>query len=281
MKFNIVINQKAIIDNGWKLKANHIAVLEVIKEFILCGSSETLINDDKMWHWVSYELILEQIPMFEISKDRCRQLIKELSNYELIEIYPENQILGKTYFKIGKNYNKFIFEESDKHDKKEAAPIEKIQEVQQKPLEKIQDPSEKNSRPPLEKIQDNNSHKDNSSSNSSIGEIGKNELDYIDDEYIQKIANECWEDKIWIENVIYSNKWDSSKLVLWMKAYNANLSSSDFVKSTFTKRNYKRMFNGWIQTQKSKGFDYGNKNNEVLQKGTINNPISAAPLTRV
>lgn len=140
MLYNIIINQKSIIDNKLNVTANHIAVMEVVVNFILSNKAQVLVDNSGSWSWVSYELIVEQIPMFGIKKDRCRQLVKDLCNEGLLESNPNNQNLGRVYLRVGSMYYTYknfenpllknsqgtLDKSSDTLAKKLATPCEKI-----------------------------------------------------------------------------------------------------------------------------------------------------------
>ena len=104
MKYNILINQKAIIDNGWtNIKANHIAVLEVIRSFSCSNTCQKLQDENGLWFWVNPSLIIAQIPMFDIKERRCQSLMKDLNDVNLIELNPNNRSLRRTYLRMGKS----------------------------------------------------------------------------------------------------------------------------------------------------------------------------------
>jgi hypothetical protein len=133
MLYNIHINQLAF-SQFEKLDYRHCIIFDAIhKIFTTFIKIEKLYENDQEWYWLSYDLLLDQIPLLKIGKDQLRNLLKDLALYKLISINPNNQKYAKTYFCFGENAE-IIF----------------------RPLEKIQDPSGKNSRPPLEKIQDYN-----------------------------------------------------------------------------------------------------------------------------
>ena len=158
MLYNIVINQKAIIDNELNVTANHIAVLEVVVTFILSNNAQTLRDKLGDWYWVSYELIIDQIPMFEIKRDRCRQIVKELCNEALLEANPNNQSLGRVYLRAGKKYSTY---------KNFTNPLLKNS---QPPCEKISNPLAKKLATPCEKISNDNNINNNTIKDNIIKE---------------------------------------------------------------------------------------------------------------
>lgn len=129
MKYTITINQKAVIENGWSiLKANHIAVLDVITSMSVSRGCVKMNDGTGEWFWVAPKLIISQLPMFEIKERRCTQLIDDLVICGLIEKNQGNQKYSRTYLRIGVNYEKLMYSKSDDLSKN-ATPMQNIAEV--------------------------------------------------------------------------------------------------------------------------------------------------------
>lgn len=164
MLYNININQKSIVENGFSVKANHIAVLEAISSYILSNKAYKLSDPSGDWYWVSYELIISQTPMFDISKHRCRQLISELCDNEILERHPENEKLARVYLRLGRKFDLY----------KSFDPANNLTEGVQKRTGSCQ----KNSRvpanklaPPCQKIsRDNNTNNNSTKDKDNIGD---------------------------------------------------------------------------------------------------------------
>ena len=155
MKYNILINQKAIIDNGWHdIKANHIAVLEVIRSFISSLSCQRMEDENGLWFWINTKLIIDQIPMFEIKERRCKDLIKDLVKVGLIEINPNNQKLGRSFLRLGKSIKSYDF----------ASNGGSVQNIAT-PMQNIADPLCNKLQTPMQNIADNNTINNNNINN--------------------------------------------------------------------------------------------------------------------
>lgn len=139
MIYNILINQRAIIENKWDLKANHIAVLESVLSFIEKRAGMSMTDENGVWFWVSDSLIVNQIPMFDIKARRCNDLIKDLCAYNLLQVNPNNRSLGKRFIRTGANISKY-----------------RGSQFIAKGMQKIADSNAKNCTPPMQKIADNN-----------------------------------------------------------------------------------------------------------------------------
>ena len=133
MLYNLHINQLAFSQYE-KLDYRHCIIFDAMhKIFTTFTKIQKIYEENETWYWLNYDLLLSQIPLLKIGKDQIRNLIKDLASYNLISINPNNQKHARTYFCLGNNAETIF-----------------------RPLEKIPDPSEINSRPPLEKIPEYN-----------------------------------------------------------------------------------------------------------------------------
>ena len=200
MKYGIYINQKAIIDNGWKIKANHCAILDVISNFIAVNQNR-YTDESGDWYWISNKLILEAIPMFEISDRRVRQLIKDLADINLLEINQNNDILGRCYLRLGKSYPKYTdFEIKNNVDF--CTPPEK----------NFIAPPEKNFRGPLKKISTYNIINNNKIKYINIYEFF---LSHLEDSFYENLYKKYMDIRGTIEQFIISNKNNHFELATW------------------------------------------------------------------
>ena len=168
--YNITINQKAVIDNGWDLKLYHIAILETIADFINCNAFISISDEQGIWHWCKISKILDALPMIDIKERRCKDLINKLCELGLLEVNPNNQTLGRHYIRLGKEYLKYKFYSV------ETPPMQKIAYPMQKktePCNLLHTPHAENCIPTMQKIAyDNNNNniiniKDNNTKDSS------------------------------------------------------------------------------------------------------------------
>lgn len=88
----------------------------------------------------------------------------------------------------------------------------------------------------------------------------------IGSEKTKEIAKKVWSDEIWREQVCMGNNLSSEHLRLWMAKFNASV-MNDSIKN-FSDKSYKKMFQGWVDLQKSKGVKVGSIENKTsdLQK---------------
>lgn len=160
MKYTININQKAVRDNNWNLKANHMAILQVVCEWVVNPKCLKIQDDKGTWFWVSHRFIIDELPMFDVKERRCLDLIKNLESCQLLELNPNNKQLGRTFMRVGLNYEKLNSDYAEKCD----------------PTQKIAKPIAINCVPPTQKIADYNStNYNNTNYNSSLPEEKKDE----------------------------------------------------------------------------------------------------------
>ena len=58
MKYNININQKAVIDNGWDLDINHLALLDCIYGIVNSNKTVSISDSNGVWYLVKVTYIL-------------------------------------------------------------------------------------------------------------------------------------------------------------------------------------------------------------------------------
>lgn len=79
-------------------------------------------------------------------------------------------------------------------------------------------------------------------------------------------ARKAWDDQRWRESTCIGNSIKEPDLKKWMSMYNASIMNDVIL--NFNVNTYKKMFGGWLQNQKSKGYSVssGVKELDVLKK---------------
>lgn len=111
MKYTLSINQlgAAIAGLSGKLDIIDLAIFDAFKDFAGKSKCEKKIEGNRVWFWISYSLILKDIPFVPVyTKDAVYRRMKKLADAEVIEFHPDNQRIGKTFFAWGKNYDSLI-----------------------------------------------------------------------------------------------------------------------------------------------------------------------------
>lgn len=97
-----------------KLSLKHLVILKWFVDFLGTNRMETKMIDNNVWYWCSYQKILSDLPILEITnKQVISRLIKELVEANIIESYIDRKIGNKTYLRLGKEYPNLIASDED------------------------------------------------------------------------------------------------------------------------------------------------------------------------
>lgn len=109
-KYNIVINQKAIVDNGLSIDIVDAAVFDFIKDFSHSDKCVKMQIDGKTYFWITNQTIIDNLPLLQISTPRgISKRIDNLVDAELLVRCPNNQEMNKTLYAFGRRYDEYIF----------------------------------------------------------------------------------------------------------------------------------------------------------------------------
>lgn len=115
MQYTININQRSVIENGWNLSFDDMAVFSFIKNFILEGALSKHVIQGKDYFWISFSKIREELPMLSGNSDSSiRRHISNLVHVGLIEkcddeISIKNRI---SLYRLGKSFSKYWHSEN-------------------------------------------------------------------------------------------------------------------------------------------------------------------------
>lgn len=108
MKYNLNINQFAIIEQGLDIDLYDAAILNFVSDW-LGNSSATIVNyQGQPFTWISHSLIIKQIPMLRtrtkngmkpMGKDTVYRRMKRLCEIGLLQIHPESKVLGMSLYR--------------------------------------------------------------------------------------------------------------------------------------------------------------------------------------
>lgn len=110
MQYTININQRNVIENGWNLSFDDMAVFSFMKNFILEGALSKHVIHGKDYFWISFSKIREELPMLSGNSDSSiRRHISNLVHVGLIEkcddeISIKNRI---SLYRLGKSFSKY------------------------------------------------------------------------------------------------------------------------------------------------------------------------------
>jgi len=96
------------------------------------------------------------------------------------------------------------------------------------------------------------------------GAEGEKKSEPVGMEVVSQVANKAWNDQKWKENICIGNQLKPDELQKWMAQFNASICND--VMPDFAESKYKKLFGGWLNKQRSKGYK--------LPEGQQTNPSS-------
>lgn len=112
-----------------KLSLKHLTLLRWFLDFQGSNEMEYKIIDEKIWYWCSYQKIISDLPILEVTnKEVISRLVKDLVKAEIMESFIDKKSGNKTFIKLGIKYSELISTDektlgfdvdSYKHKKKE------------------------------------------------------------------------------------------------------------------------------------------------------------------
>lgn len=111
IKYNICINQKAVIDNKLNVNLTDMAIFNFMYDFINSDSAMKIQIDGVNYHWIAYKYIIDSMPLLEIkNKDVIARHINKLIEAKLLDKIVSKEMGNKTFYKIGVNAKCLYFD---------------------------------------------------------------------------------------------------------------------------------------------------------------------------
>lgn len=85
-----------------KLDVNDLTILRWLVDFSHTGKMETISMDGKLYYWVSYNKVIEDLPLLNIGKDMLYRRLKKMVELDILTYYSKSG--GQAYFGFGNNY---------------------------------------------------------------------------------------------------------------------------------------------------------------------------------
>ncbi len=77
------------------------SIFDFIQYFSSTNTCHKLYEENIVYFWISYDLIIDEMPLLKIkTKDAIYRRIQKLVAVDLLSPHPENQKMGKTYFRF-------------------------------------------------------------------------------------------------------------------------------------------------------------------------------------
>ena len=115
MKFNLQINQKAIIENGFELDVIDAVILDYLFTFIQSEGIISINENGVVFHWFSHKKIVDDLPILRLKKDSVFRRLKVLCEKGFLIQSNKSQVLGRSFYSFTEKSNKVIFTPSDEN----------------------------------------------------------------------------------------------------------------------------------------------------------------------
>lgn len=110
MKYNININQRAIVEMGFDLDLVDAAIIDFIHSWVVQGGILKKDFYDNTYYWLDYKYMAKEMPLLGIkSKDGVYRRLKKICNQGILIPHPHNQASGKPYFAFGPKFKHLLF----------------------------------------------------------------------------------------------------------------------------------------------------------------------------
>lgn len=110
MQYTITINQLAVINAGLNLDVVDMAIFDFVKQYAHSDKCMKLQTETGTYFWVSHNVIIQQLPILGISTGAgIIKRINKLIDAGLLARHPNCDLMRKTFYKFGANYDKVCF----------------------------------------------------------------------------------------------------------------------------------------------------------------------------
>ena len=114
MQYTITINQFAVINAGLNLDVVDMAIFDFVKQYAQADKCMKLQTETGTYFWVSHNVIIQQLPILGISTGAgIIKRINKLIDAGLLARHPNCDLMRKTFYKFGANYDKVCFTTND------------------------------------------------------------------------------------------------------------------------------------------------------------------------
>ena len=110
MQFTINIDQRSVVENGWGLSFDDMAIFDFMSKFILGGALLKQSTPKGDFYWVSFSKIREELPMLSGNSDSSiKRHIANLIRVGLIEKCDEEISIRRhlSLYRLGEAYHKY------------------------------------------------------------------------------------------------------------------------------------------------------------------------------
>lgn len=110
MQYTITINQFAVMSAGLDLDVVDLSIFDFIKHYAHSEKCMKLQTESGAYFWISHTMIIQELPILGISTGAgIVKRINKLIDAGLLTRHPNCDLMRKTFYKFGPNYDKVLF----------------------------------------------------------------------------------------------------------------------------------------------------------------------------
>lgn len=110
MQYTITINQLAVISYGLNLDVVDMSIFDFIKNYAHSDRCMKLQTETGTFFWISHNLVIQELPILGITTGAgVVKRINKLIDAGLLARHPNCDLMRKTFYKFGPNYDKICF----------------------------------------------------------------------------------------------------------------------------------------------------------------------------
>lgn len=116
MKYNLNINQKAIITHGYDLDVTEAILLDFIIAFVHSPKVERIHEGKITYYWISHDLIIAQLPILKLKNaDSVYRRMSTLCKKGFLTANGNNKKLNKSFYAISEKSLMLQFQPTDEN----------------------------------------------------------------------------------------------------------------------------------------------------------------------
>lgn len=110
MQYTITINQLAVINAGLNLDVVDMAIFDFVKQYAHSDKCMKLQTEMGTFFWISHNMVIQELPILGITTGAgIVKRINKLIDAGLLARHPNCDLMRKTFYKFGPNYDKVCF----------------------------------------------------------------------------------------------------------------------------------------------------------------------------
>ena len=110
MQYTITINQLAVINAGLNLDVVDMSIFDFIKQYAQSERCMKLQTETGTFFWISHTVVIQELPILGITTGAgVVKRINKLIDAGLLARHPNCDLMRKTFYKFGPNYDKVCF----------------------------------------------------------------------------------------------------------------------------------------------------------------------------